>query len=117
MWPGGSAIVYYSSAPVLTDARDKSQKRGVELWLSWLGDEAMTKEMTEKSASPGAIRMARSRARRRNRFRCVTIEVSDREIAAFVRGGHLPPEKRDDPMAIAKAVHGLLDFVAAQERW
>ena len=77
----------------------------------------MTEIKTEKSSSSGAIRMARSRARRRNRFRCVTIEVSDREIAAFVRGGHLPPGKRDDPMAIAKAVHGLLDFVAAQERW
>jgi hypothetical protein len=71
----------------------------------------------EKSLSPGAIRMARSRARRRKHFRWVTIEVSDREIAAIVRGGHLPPEKRDDRIAITKALHGLLDSVAARERW
>jgi len=45
------------------------------------------------------------------------IEVRDREIAAFVRGGHLPPDKRDDPKAIALAVHGLLDFVSEKERW
>ena len=33
---------------------------------------------TEKSVSPAAIRMARSRARRRRHLRCVTIEVRDR---------------------------------------
>jgi hypothetical protein len=69
-------------------------------------DKAMTGATTQKCSSPGAIRTARSRARRRNRFRCVTIEVSDREIAAFVRGGHLPPEKRDDPIAIEEPSTG-----------
>jgi hypothetical protein len=72
---------------------------------------------TEKSVSRAAIRMARSRARRRKHFRCVTIQVSDREIAAFIRSGNLPREKRDDPKAIAYAVHKLLDFVAEEERW
>jgi hypothetical protein len=53
----------------------------------------MAEIQPEKSLSPGAIRMARSRARRRKHFRWVTIEVSDREIAAIVRGGHLPPAR------------------------
>jgi len=47
----------------------------------------------------------------------VTIEVRDREIEAFIRAGDLPSERRDDPKAIAHAVHKLLDFVAKQERW
>jgi len=47
----------------------------------------------------------------------VTIEVTDREIAAFIRSGSLPRERRNDPKAIAHAVHKLLDFVAKQERW
>ncbi len=72
---------------------------------------------TEKSVSPAAIRMARSRARRRRYLRCVTIEVRDREIEAFIRAGDLPSERRNDPKAIAHAVHKLLDFVAKQERW
>jgi hypothetical protein len=71
----------------------------------------------EKPASRAAIRMARSRARRRRRLCCVTIEVRDREIEAFIRAGDLPRERRDDPKAIAHAVHKFLDFAAEQERW
>ena len=67
---------------------------------------------TEKPVSRGAIRMARSRARHRRHLRCVTIEVRDREIEAFIRAGDLPSERRDDLKAIAHAVHKLLDFVA-----
>jgi len=81
------------------------------------GGQDITESITAKPLSPGAIRMARSRARRRDGLRSVMIEVRDREIAAFVRGGHLPPDKRDDPKAIALAVHGLLDFVSEKERW
>ena len=73
--------------------------------------------LPEKSVSRAAIRMARSRARRRRHLRCVTIEVRDREIEAFIRAGDLSPERRDDPKAIAHAVHKFLDFVAEQERW
>ena len=72
---------------------------------------------TEKPVSRGAIRMARSRARHRRHLRCVTIEVRDREIEAFIRAGDLPSERRDDPKAIAHAVHKFLDFMAEQERW
>jgi hypothetical protein len=71
----------------------------------------------EKPVSLAAIRMARSRARRRRHLRCVMIEVRDREIEAFIRAGDLPRERRDDPKAIAHAVHKFLDFVAEQERW
>ena len=44
-------------------------------------------------------------------------EHGPREIEAFIRAGDLPPERRDDPKAIAHAVHKFLDFVAEQERW
>jgi hypothetical protein len=71
----------------------------------------------EKRVSRAAIRMARSRARRRRHLRCVTIEVRDREIRALIRAGDLSPERRDDPKAIAHAIHRFLDFVAEQERW
>jgi hypothetical protein len=77
----------------------------------------MIEVTTAKSSSPGAIRMARSRDRRRKHLRCVTIQVREREIAAFIRASDLPRERRDDPKAIAHAVHRLLDFVAEQERW
>jgi len=60
--------------------------------------------------------MARSRARRRKRLRCVTVQVRDNEIRAFIRAGDLPSDKRDDPKAIARAVHRLLDFMAEQRR-
>src|SRR5438132_14327468 len=69
----------------------------------------------EKPVSRAAIRMARSRARRRSHLRCVTIEITDRDIAAFIRSGNLPRERRNDPKAIAHAVHKLLDFVAKQD--
>ena len=45
------------------------------------------------------------------------LRVTDREIAAFIRSGNLAQERRNDPKAIAHAVHKLLDFVAKQERW
>jgi hypothetical protein len=77
----------------------------------------MIEVTTAKSSSPGAIRMARSRDRRRKHLRCVTIQVRDREIAAFIRAGYLPRESRTNPKAIAHAIHGFLDFVAEQERW
>jgi hypothetical protein len=54
----------------------------------------------EKPVSRAAIRMARSRARRRRHLRCVTIEVTDLEIEAFIRAGDLPSERRSDPKAI-----------------
>ena len=77
----------------------------------------MAEVTTEKSSSPGAVRMARSRARRGNQLRCVMIEVHDREITAFIRSGHLAPQRHGDPKAIVHAVHKLLDFIAEQEQW
>jgi hypothetical protein len=71
--------------------------------------QVMVEIRIEKPSSSGAIRMARSRARRRNGLRCVTIEVRDREITAFIRSGHLARQRRNDLKAIAHAVHKLLD--------
>jgi hypothetical protein len=86
-------------------------------WLFQSSYKAMTEVTNAKSSSPGAIRMERSRDRRRRHLRCVTIQVRDREIAAFIRSGYLLRERREDPKAIAHAVHQLLDFVAEQEQW
>jgi hypothetical protein len=77
----------------------------------------MTEVTTAKSSSPGAIRMARSRDRRQRYLRCVTIEVHHREIAAFVRSGKIPREKRNHPKAIAHAVHRSSISWQSKEQW
>jgi hypothetical protein len=59
--------------------------------------------------SPGAVRMARHRSRRRDRLLCLTIEVRETEIDALIRGRHLAPEHRNDRAAVTRALYGFLD--------
>jgi hypothetical protein len=59
--------------------------------------------------SDAAERMRRSRKRRRDGQRCVTVVVLDREIAALVTHGLLDPVARNDRHAIAAALGKLLD--------
>ena len=61
------------------------------------------------SRSPAAERMARYRRRRRDRMRCVTVELRESEINQLIRCRLLAPASRADPFALRKAVHGLLD--------
>jgi hypothetical protein len=64
---------------------------------------------TEKLAplSP-AERMRHSRERRKNGFFCLTLEIRQSEVDAFVRCGRIRPEERASPAAIREAVYSLL---------
>jgi hypothetical protein len=66
---------------------------------------------TTNSSTPsaGAVRMARHRNRRRKGLRCVTIELRESEIDVLIRRGRLAADKRADPSAVRKALHGFLD--------
>ena len=55
-----------------------------------------------------ASRMKRHRDRRRQGTRCVTVEVSQSEVAALEARGYFSEEERDDGAAIKKAIEGVL---------
>jgi hypothetical protein len=55
-----------------------------------------------------AERMRRSRERRKNRMFCLTLEIRESEVDAFVRCGRIKPEERASPAAIREAVYSLL---------
>jgi hypothetical protein len=59
--------------------------------------------------SAAAERMARSRQRRRDGKRCITIELFEREIDGLVARGMLDPAARNSVPAIRKALYGFLD--------
>jgi hypothetical protein len=60
--------------------------------------------------------MRRSRKRRRDGQRCVTVVVLDREIAALVTRGLLDPDARNDRHAIGAALGKLMDRMPP-EHW
>jgi hypothetical protein len=45
--------------------------------------------------SPAAERMRRHRQRKKDRLRCLTIELREREVDALIRKGLLTPEARN----------------------
>ena len=59
----------------------------------------------------GAERMRRYRQRRRAGLRSVTIDVREAEIDQLIRCWLLASASRGDPIALRKAMHGLLDQV------
>ena len=59
--------------------------------------------------SPGALRMARHRERRRRGLRCLTIDLRESEIDALIRRGRLAPEGRGDGEEILRALYAFLD--------
>ena len=63
----------------------------------------------QPARSRGAERMRRSRKRRRDGLRCLTIEIRDTEIDALVRRDLLAPDTRNDRRAIKKALYAFLD--------
>jgi hypothetical protein len=78
--------------------------------------------MTESVATPivantkiartrAAERMRRCRQRRRDGLRSVTVDVREAEIDQLIRYRLLASANRDDPIALRKALHGLLDQV------
>lgn len=60
--------------------------------------------------SPGALRMARHRNRRRKGLRCITIEVRETEITTLKERGWLSSEDREDRMAVQKALYSFFDY-------
>ena len=59
--------------------------------------------------SRGAERMRRSRKRRKDGLRCLTIEIRDTEIDALVRRGLLAPADRNNRRTIMRALYAFLD--------
>ncbi len=66
---------------------------------------------TKIARTRGAERMHRCRQRRRDGLRSVTVDVREAEIDQLIRYRLLASANRDDPIALRKALHGLLDQV------
>ncbi len=67
--------------------------------------------MTERDAvpSPGAMRMRRSRERRREGLRCLRVELRATEIDALIRKGLLKSETRNERKVILQALDAFLE--------
>ena len=73
-------------------------------------DMAVVSPPTEPVArSPAAERMRRHRQRRRNRLRCLTIELRETEIDALIRKGLLKPETRNQIYDLQMALYAFLE--------
>jgi hypothetical protein len=68
-------------------------------------DKSMSTTTTSRSS---ASRMKRHRERRRQGTRCVTVDVSQGELDAFVLRGYLGEDQRGDGAAIKNAIEGVL---------
>jgi hypothetical protein len=69
--------------------------------------------MTGRDPVPnqGALRMRRSRERRRNGLRCVWIELRETEVDFLIRKGWLKADARNDPHAVGRALYLLFDNI------
>jgi hypothetical protein len=61
------------------------------------------------SPSAAALRMRWHRARRREKLRCVIIELREREVDTLIRQGRLSADDRANVAALRKALYGFLD--------
>jgi hypothetical protein len=61
------------------------------------------------SNSSAAERMRRYRQRRRDKYRCLTIELHESEIEALIYEGLLSHEMRNDTLAIIEALYAHFD--------
>jgi hypothetical protein len=59
--------------------------------------------------SPAAERMRRSRKRRRDGLRCVTIELRETEVGVLSQKGFLKEDARNDLHAVREALHRFFD--------
>lgn len=66
----------------------------------------------QTSITPGAVRMRASRQRRRQRMRCITLDIREAEIKRLVDLGHLRAEHRDDKNELLLALYRFLDASA-----
>jgi hypothetical protein len=74
-----------------------------------MSDPVSSRSTDGTAPSPGALRMARHRNRRRTGLRCVTIELRETEIDVLIRRGRLAGDSRGDLAAVRKALHGFFD--------
>jgi hypothetical protein len=75
---------------------------------------APTAQAAKLAPLSSAERMRRSRERRKNGMFCLTLEIRESEVDAFVRCGRIKPEERASPAAIRTAVYSLLkNFVVS----
>lgn len=63
------------------------------------------------SISPAAERMRRSRQRRRDGLRSLTIELRETEVDALIRSGYLRRDHRDDANAVTQALYRVFDRI------
>jgi hypothetical protein len=63
----------------------------------------------DPSPSPAGERMRRHRERRRDGFRCLTIELHETEIEFLIQKGLLQSVARNDLDAVRQALHSYLD--------
>ena len=68
----------------------------------------------EASSSPDAVRMRIYRRRRRNRMRCVVVQVGPTDIEGLIAKGFLSPKRREDIEAIQAAADGFLSYALAR---
>jgi hypothetical protein len=73
-------------------------------------------ETKVEGLTPAAARMRRYRKRRRDKFRCLTIELHETEIEALIRKGILAREMRNDTIAIIKALYAYFDRALIERR-
>jgi hypothetical protein len=59
--------------------------------------------------SPAAERMRRHRARRKSGLFCLTLEIRESEVDAFIRCRQLKPEERTSPPAIKKVIYSIVE--------
>lgn len=69
----------------------------------------------QRPLSAAALRMQRSRARRRNGPRTIRFSIRDREIEALVQRRLLARGRQEDPVEIARALGRLMDQVMRRE--
>jgi hypothetical protein len=61
-------------------------------------------------ASKAAERMRATRQRRREGYRCVSLEIHQSQIAILIDRGFLDPDHRADPSSIASALAKHLEL-------
>jgi hypothetical protein len=66
-------------------------------------------EVKDEGLTAAAARMRRYRQRRRDKFRCITIQLHEAEIEVLIYRGLLSEEMRNDSVAIQNALYSLLD--------
>ena len=64
----------------------------------------MNEANTARPVSAAAERIRRHRQRRRDGFRCLTIELHEFEVDCLVDLGCLNQDARNDPLAVVQAI-------------